>query len=261
MSPLVYGRQFVLLWGLAALLVTPATSASGEDTLAKRVDEFLAQPHFKTAHIGLLFVDLETGEVVLDRDSERLYAPASTTKLFSTAAALDALGAGHQFHTPIHRRGAVDDAGVLDGDLILVASGDLTLGGRTTEKGEIAFEDTDHTYANGALDAVLTRQDPLAGIDDLARQVKAAGIRKIRGDVLIDDRLFAHAEGSGSGPSHVTPIVVNDNVLDFTFEATEPGQPAKLSWRPHTALFSVEFDMQTVTACIWRRPRACKEPW
>src|SRR5205807_3917966 len=137
----------------------------------------------------------------------------------------------------------VDDAGTLDGDLILVASGDLTLGGRTTEKGEIAFQDTDHTYANGALDAALTPQDPLAGIDDLARQVKAAGIRKIKGDVLIDDRLFSHAEGSGSGPSQVTPIVVNDNVLDFTFEATEPGQPAKTSWRPHTALIQVEFDV------------------
>src|SRR5262249_54075419 len=68
----------------------------------------------------------------------------------------------------------------------------------------------------------------------------------VSGDVLIDDRLFAHSEGSGSGPAIVTPIVVNDNVLDFSFETTEVGQPVKATWRPHTALFTVEFDVKTV---------------
>jgi D-alanyl-D-alanine carboxypeptidase/D-alanyl-D-alanine-endopeptidase (penicillin-binding protein 4) len=220
--------------------------ALSDEGLDKKVEEFLSQPHFKTAHWGYLFADLKTGEVVLERNSEKLFAPASTTKLFSTAAALDAFGGDFRFHTPVHRRGEVNDKGELEGDLILVASGDLTLGGRTTEKGEIAFEDSDHTYANWAPEARLTPQDPLAGLDDLARQVKAAGIRKITGDVLIDDRLFDRAEGSGSGPQTVTPIVVNDNVLDFTFEPTELGQPAKTSWRPQTKLFQVEFDVQTV---------------
>jgi D-alanyl-D-alanine carboxypeptidase len=76
-----------------------------EDNLAKRVEEHLALPHFKTAHWGMQFVDLKSGEVVLERNSEKLFVPASTTKLFSTAAALDALGADHRFRTPIHRRG------------------------------------------------------------------------------------------------------------------------------------------------------------
>src|SRR5436189_252725 len=114
-----------------------AFAAPADDKLSKRIEEHLAQPHFKTAHWGFLFVDLKTGEVVLERNSEKLFIPASTTKLFSTAAALDALGGDYRFHTPIYRRGSVDENGRLDGDLILVASGDLTLGGRTTEKGEI----------------------------------------------------------------------------------------------------------------------------
>src|SRR5262249_28784154 len=152
----------------------------------------------------------------------------------------------YRFRTPVYRRGPVDDSGVLDGDLILVASGDLTLGGRTTANGEIAFEDSDHIYANWAPDATLTKEDPLAGIDALAKQIAAAGIRRITGEVLIDDRLFEHTESSGSGPAKVTPIIVNDNVLDFTFEPTEPGQPAKTIWRPESALFQVEFDVQTV---------------
>ena len=230
----------------ALTLFTLVSSTSAADKLAERIDQHLAQPHFKTAHWGFLFVDLATGETIVERDSTKLFVPASTTKLYSTATALDALGADYRFHTPIHRRGSVDDQGRLDGDLILVASGDPTLGGRTTEKGEIAFQDSDHIYANWAPEAKLTTEDPLAGIKALAKQVSAAGIRHISGDVLIDDRLFVHSEGSGSGPQLVTPIIVNDNVLDFTFEPTEPGQPAKCEWRPHASLFKIDFDVSTV---------------
>jgi D-alanyl-D-alanine carboxypeptidase/D-alanyl-D-alanine-endopeptidase (penicillin-binding protein 4) len=227
------------------LLLIGGVSAQAADPLGHRVDEFLKQPHLQTAHVGLLFVDLASGETVLARNPEKLFAPASVTKLFSTATALDALGADHRFRTPIHYRGTLRD-GILEGDLLLVASGDLTLGGRTNEAGEIAFEDSDHTYANWMEDATLTPQDPLAGIRDLAKQIAATGLKRVRGDVLIDDRLFEPGEGSGSGPSKLTPIVVNDNVLDFTFEPTEPGQPAKVSWRPQTALFNVEIAVETV---------------
>jgi D-alanyl-D-alanine carboxypeptidase/D-alanyl-D-alanine-endopeptidase (penicillin-binding protein 4) len=179
--------------------------------------------------------------------------------LFSTAAALDVLGPDHRFRTPIHYRGTLAD-GVLEGDLILVAGGDPTLGGRTSEAGEIAFEDSDHTYANWMPDSTLTPQDPLAGLRDLARQIAASGLKRVRGDVLIDERLFEASEGSGSGPSRLTPIMVNDNVLDFTFEATEPGQPAKVSWRPQTALFQVEASVETVREDVpletWIKPQA-----
>jgi D-alanyl-D-alanine carboxypeptidase/D-alanyl-D-alanine-endopeptidase (penicillin-binding protein 4) len=244
---------------VSLVCLTLALPLAAEDKLRQRVDELFGQPHYKTAHIGLLFIDLASGEVVLERSSEKLFAPASTTKLFSTAAAMDALGADYRFQTPIYRRGIVTTAGDLEGDLILVASGDLTLGGRTDERGEMAFVDSDHTYANWMGDSALTPQDPLAGINDLAKQVVAAGIKRISGDVLIDDRLFDRAEGSGSGPSVITPIIVNDNVLDFTFEPTEPGQPAKTSWRPQTALFKVEFDVQTVKENepleTWVRPQ------
>ena len=217
-----------------------------QDKLNERVDTLLAEERFKHAHWGMLFVDLETGDVVLERNKDKLFAPASVTKLFSTAAALDAFGADHRFVTPVYRRGTLKDGGELDGDLILVASGDLTLGGRTNEKGEIDFRDDDHIYANWSGLAELTPQDPLAGIKDLARQVAAAGIKRVSGDVYIDARMFDTAEGSGSGPGTITPIIVNDNVLDFTFDPTEPDQPAKVEWRPRTIWFTVETDVKTV---------------
>ena len=124
----------------------------------------------------------QTGETVYDlRGGERFLA-ASTTKLFPGAAALAAYGADYRFETPIYRTGAVGADGTLAGDLILVASGDLTMGGRTTPDGQIAFTPIDHIYANVFPTlATLTPEDPLAGLDDLARQVAAAGIRRVDG--------------------------------------------------------------------------------
>ncbi len=230
----------------AAALMLGARGSLADDKLNQRMEELLSAPHYKHAHWGLLVMDMESGETVYELNADKLFAPASTTKLYSVAAALDALGADYRFETPIYRRGKLTEGGELDGDLILVASGDLTMGGRTTALGEIAFTNWDHTYANGNDEATLTEPDPLAGLNELARQVAAAGIRRVRGDVLIDDRLFDKDTSTGSGPSQLTPILVNDNLIDFVIEPTEPGQPAKVTWRPQTAAFRIDVKMQTV---------------
>ena len=219
--------------------------ARADDALTERIEGLTGQPRFAHAHWGILFTDLTTGEAIYELNADKLFAPASTTKLYSVATALDALGADYRFETPLKHTGTRDD-GTITGDLVLVASGDLTMGGRTTENGEIAFADSDHTYSNWIDDATLTPQDPLAGIKDLARQVAAAGIRKVTGDVLIDDRLFDKSEGSGSGPGNLTPIMVNDNVIDFLIEPTEAGQPAKVTTRPPISIYKIDCDMQTV---------------
>lgn len=218
------------------------------ESLTAKIRELTCAPHYRHAHWGLLFVDIKTGEVMHQENADKLFAPASVTKCFTVATALDALGADYRFRTPVYSRGDVNEGGELQGDLILVASGDLTLGGRTTEKGEIAFTNSDHTYATFSEDSSLTPQDPLAGLSEIARQIADAGIKKVSGDVLIDDRLFDHAEGSGSGPGNLTPILVNDNVIDFLIEPTEAGNPAKVTARPQTALYDMQFDMQTVAA-------------
>ncbi|MFO0852305.1 MAG: D-alanyl-D-alanine carboxypeptidase/D-alanyl-D-alanine-endopeptidase [Gemmataceae bacterium] len=230
---------------LLALIVclSPAVAA---EPLAAKLDAVVSGPDYKHAHWGLYVADLKTGETVFARDPDKLFAPASTTKLFSCAAALVALGPDHKFVTPVYRRGEVGISGTLRGDLILVASGDPSFGGRTKDD-KLAFKDHDHTYANSSLmDSELTDTDPLAALNDLAKQVKASGITAVTGDVLIDDRLFASTRSSGSGPDAVTPIIVNDNVLDVTIApADEAGKPAKVTVRPQTAVATVDIDVTT----------------
>jgi D-alanyl-D-alanine carboxypeptidase/D-alanyl-D-alanine-endopeptidase (penicillin-binding protein 4) len=184
-------------------------------------------------------VDAKTGETVYARNPDAMLAPASVTKLFSCAAALVTLGPDHTCETSVYRRGLVFK-GTLRGDLILVANGDLMLGGRTKD-GKTVFTSNDHTYANGADKTELTNTDPLAGLNDLAKQVKDAGITQIDGEVLIDDRFFARTRSSGSGPEAVTSIMINDNAIDIVVTPGEKeGDPAKVTTRPETTFYNID---------------------
>src|SRR5207237_478736 len=162
---------------------------------------------------------------------------------FAGAAALDAYGPDYRFETPVYRRGTVDGQGGLQGDLILVASGDLTMGGRNTPDGRIDFESFDHTYANSLPGATLTPENPLAGLDDLAGQVAAAGIRRVGGNVIVDARLF---EQMPKDDYVLSPIMINDNVIDITVRPAGVGQAATVSSRPQTAAYQVKLAWQTV---------------
>ena len=230
------------------LSIAGCVIARADEALARRVDGIINAPDFKHAQWGLLVVDLDSGTSLFELAADKLFAPASTTKLYSVAAALDELGADYRFETPIYARGTIDDKGRLQGDLILVASGDLSMGGRTDAEGHIVFVDSDHTYANFSRTAELTPVDPLAGIDELAKQVAAAGIKHVTGDVVIDDRLFEAAHSTGSGPERLSPIMVNDNVVDVRVTPTSPGMPATIEWRPKTAAVRIDAHVDTVAA-------------
>lgn len=223
-----------------------ASVATAGDKLAADISTVINATEYKQAHWGILVVDLADGKVIHELNPDKLFAPASCTKLYSVAAAMDALGADYKFETPVYRRGELKDDGQLQGDLILVASGDLSMGGRTTPEGHIAFTNSDHTYANGSSKGELTTADPLAGLNEIARQVAAAGIKHVRGDVLIDDRLFEKETGSGSGPRRVTPIMINDNLIDFTIMPTTVGQAARVVHRPQGAGYQIDARVETV---------------
>jgi serine-type D-Ala-D-Ala carboxypeptidase/endopeptidase (penicillin-binding protein 4) len=225
-----------------------ATAAAADEKLSPQLREVINDTRFKHAHWGILVADRATGEVVYECDADKLFPPASTAKLYSVAAALDALGSAYCFETPVYRRGVVNAKGVLEGDLILVAVGDLTLGGRTTATNEIEFTRSDHTYANPSGVAVLTSGDPLAGLKALARQVVGAGVRRVRGQVIIDARLFDPATSTGSGPEQVTPMIVNDNLIDLTVTPTAIGSRAKVDWRPRSASLELDAQVDTIAA-------------
>ncbi len=226
-----------------------AERTSGHEAVSRRVEAVLSTPGYQKGHWGALVVERKTGEVLYERNADQLFAPASVTKLFSTAAALIELGPAYRFQTPVVRHGEVDAAGKLQGDLILVAAGDLCMGGRTGPEGVLLFKDEDHTYSGGNLKSEIVGTNPLAGLDHLAREVEAAGIREIAGDVIVDDRLFAPALATGSGPSRISPIVINDNVIDVLARpAGKAGEPAVVTIQPATQFVAIDAVVETVEA-------------
>ncbi|MFO0887801.1 MAG: D-alanyl-D-alanine carboxypeptidase/D-alanyl-D-alanine-endopeptidase [Isosphaeraceae bacterium] len=140
---------------------------------------------------------------------------------------------------------------MLHGDLILLAQGDPSMGGRTGEKGSLRFKDDDHTYAGGNPHSEIVEGDPLAGLDHLARDVRAAGIRQVQGEVIIDDRYFEAAESTGSGPSRVSPIVINDNVIDILIDpSASAGSGARVEFLPATQFLSMDAQVETVESTL-----------
>jgi serine-type D-Ala-D-Ala carboxypeptidase/endopeptidase (penicillin-binding protein 4) len=243
---------FILISGVFVLLGPTGRAQelernSGQDALSRRAEAVLTAPGFQKGHWGVLVVDRKSGQVIYERNADELFAPASVTKLFSTSAALIELGPGYRFQTPVVRHGDVDAKGKLQGELILVAQGDLCMGGRTGPDGTLLFKDEDHTYSGGNLRGEIVGTNPLAGLDHLAREVEAAGIHEIAGDVIVDDRLFASAVGTGSGPSRLSPMVINDNVIDVLARpGGKAGEPASVTIQPVTQFVTIDAVVETV---------------
>ncbi len=223
-----------------------AVAAARADELGDAIKKITDVPLYKSARWGLLVVDAKTGATVYEREADKLFLPASTTKLYTCATALAELGPEFRFRTPVYRRGDVTD-GVLKGDFFLIASGDLTMGGRRGKDGKTLFADNDHTYAgSGLAQATLTDSNPLFALEDLAKQVKEIGIKEVDGEVFIDDRLFPKAKSSGSGPDAISPVVINDNVVDVQVAPGKAdGDPAVVTVRPETVLIQMDAMVRT----------------
>ncbi|MFD9370763.1 D-alanyl-D-alanine carboxypeptidase/D-alanyl-D-alanine-endopeptidase [Streptomyces sp. NPDC060020] len=251
----------VLAAACAALLfvaLAPATAAAADPSpsptpsgdaeqggLDPRITEIMRKPQYSHAQWGLLQTGPDDGRVVHSMFPGQFFIPGSTAKLISVSGPWQTLGANHRFVTPLYAVGARSGA-TLTGDLDLVAQGDLTMGGRTRPDGTVAYTDLDHTYANDFPGATLTPENPLAGIDQLARQVRDSGITRVDGDVIVDSRLFLPDPVLDPTP---TPLIVNDNLIDLmTTPGNRAGADARLDWRPKVAPYQVTSTVKTVAA-------------
>jgi len=210
-----------------------AAGAQAPDSLEARIQKVMARPEFARSNFGIEFYDLETGKVVYALNADKLFVPASTTKLLTEGAVLAKLGPDYRFHTCIYRTGPIDKHGKLKGNLILVASGDPNLSNRVQPDGTLAFVDEDHSYNGPALPG-----DPLTVLKDFAAQVAAKGIRKIEGQVYVDASLMPDDKHEGGTGVTMSSIIVNDNILDLTAKPGEKvGDPVALGVSPQTSYF------------------------
>lgn len=230
--------------GAAALWAPAVRSSTATSAVPADIRTVFDKPLYRNATWGLRVLD--GSKVLIDFNSGRKLFIGSVRKVFSVGELINKIGPTHTYDTPVYRTGSIA-GGVLRGNLILVASGDLTMGGRTNPDGTVAVSDWDHNEADSLGNAVLTKPDPLAGYRKLALAIKAAGIKRITGEVVVDDRLFKPFYFREQ--FNVRPIFVNDDVVDISvLPSHTPGSRGNVSWRPHSAALAIDNQLRNGAA-------------
>jgi PBP4 family serine-type D-alanyl-D-alanine carboxypeptidase len=231
-APLVVGCA--INWSPCAVASQPATM----DQIAKRINH-------GHAIVAAEVYDLDRKRVLYSHSPSILMEAASTTKLITEGISLALLGPDFRFVTPVYRTGPVSPDGTLEGNLVLVASGDPNLSQRVQNDGSLAYTNEDHSY-DSAPHARAVSGDPLVVLRQLADQVFNYGIRSIHGDVLMDASLFPDAGVEYGTGSDISAIILNDNLVDVTVAASNgPGTKATISVSPSVDYVQIKNEVTT----------------
>ena len=226
------------------LLTTHAFAAQGSKNshkkpadgkrLSKAIEQILSDPDVSRGFWGIDVVALDTGQQLFGLNENRLFTPASNTKLFTTAAAFALIGPEFRFKTTVESLGTLDKYGRLNSDLVIVGRGDPNLSGRTLPY----YLHTER------------RSPPIQALIDLADQLVQKGLKYVDGDVVADDSYYVF-ERYGEGWSQddlawewgapVSALTINDNVQFVNIlPADRPGERAFLNVTPFPEYYRIE---------------------
>ena len=209
----------------------PADVATGA-TLSERVDSLMNGSVARSTDASLQVVDVDTGVVVAEHNATMPLAPASNMKLFTTAAAIDLLHPEFQVTTTVFMRGTADASGTLNGDVKVVGRGDPTIGGR---------------FHDGHATAV---------IDEWATDLKRAGVKTIRGNLIFEygymDTEYIHPTWPVNQlvnwyEAPVSAFSMQENCVQVRVSPTRPGKACLVQLEPPTSY------LQLQTSCITGR--------
>ena len=238
---------------IVLLLVTPLLAAPVKK-LQDRIASVLSAPDLDHGFWGIEVESLATGQVLYSQNADKLFTPASNTKLFTTAAALALIGPDYKFHTTVETTGTLDRYGRLNGDLVLVGRGDPNLSGR-----ELPYDLK--TQRN---------DDPIQALEALADTLVQKGVKFIDGDIVADDSYFAferYGEGwsqddlVSSDGAPASALTINDNVVFVNIlPADRPGEKAFVSVKPFADYYHLDNRIITTPAGTGRKFFVNREP-
>ncbi len=239
---------------VTALLLAVPLLAAPPKRLQERIAGALSAPDLARGFWGVEVVSLSTGETLYSQNADKLFTPASNTKLFTTAAALALIGPDYKFRTTVETTGTLDRYGRLNGDLVLVGHGDPNLSGR-----ELPYDL--RTQRN---------DDPIQALEMLADALVQKGVKYVDGDIIADDSYFAF-ERYGEGWSQddlvwadgapVSALTINDNVVFVNIlPADRPGEKAFVSIKPFADYYRIDNRVITTPAGTGRKFFVNREP-
>jgi D-alanyl-D-alanine carboxypeptidase/D-alanyl-D-alanine-endopeptidase (penicillin-binding protein 4) len=181
----------LLAWlGLVPLAWAQATS----NGLPPEVEAALRRAKLPAGALSVVVQEVGAGPERLSWNAQQLANPASLFKLLTTYAALDLLGPAWTWSTPVLVSGTLQPDGVLDGSVTIQGRGDPKL--------------------------VLER------VWLLLRRLQQAGVRDIRGDIVLDHSAYAPAsrapadfDGEPHRPQNVQPdaLLLNQKTVIYSF--------------------------------------------
>ncbi|HSY19839.1 MAG TPA: D-alanyl-D-alanine carboxypeptidase/D-alanyl-D-alanine-endopeptidase [Candidatus Acidoferrales bacterium] len=189
-------------------------------------------PRFSGALWGVKIESLDTGKVLFEVHTNRLMSPASNSKMYPSALALDRFGGDYRIVTPILATAKPDARGTVHGDLVISGRGDPSWNER--------HHGTNFWDAFTPFITALTN----------------AGVKRVTGDLVGDTTFFRSPPQGGSWTvddlessegGEISALTLNDN---FTTIRVTPGgkvgEPCGLKvMDPFTGL---QLDNQTTTA-------------
>lgn len=214
----------------AVLTVLTGSVFYANAQLQTTINDFAFHSNLKGAHIGITVMETQTGQTLAAFNADHYFTPASVVKLISTAFALEVLGGWYRPQTRILTTGQILNH-VLHGDVVIQGYGDPTIGS-----------------------AYFTGHDTLGEM--VYRLLKNAGVREIRGRLLLDDTRFSGFTPPGSWSwgdmgNYFGAFPSGINYADNSYKLTldSPDSPGKEAGIKHIfPPIEIEFDNRIRTA-------------
>ena len=219
------------------------------------VGKFLSSKALEGATVGLVVDDLAKNETLISVNPDLLLAPASVTKIVTSAVALELLGSNFTYITRVGYNGKIDEkSGVLAGDWVIRGGGDPTMESAWFKKSEVS------------------------ALDNIVELMNNLNLKTIHGDIVLDLSMFEPQTMPGSWTWEdmgnyfgTTPAALNigDNTVKLSFnspstagKATQlvsvaPNLP-NMGWKNEVLSSTVNRDMAYVYGSPWDNRREIK---
>lgn len=200
--------------------------------LQQQISKLLNQPEFLTAGVTLRVISQASGQVVFEKEPEKLLKPASNMKLYTTALALESLGADYRIRTSVYSEEKPNKEGKIKGKLVLYGRGDPSL--------------------------ASTFRDETKPFEFLAKQLIDVGVRTIEGDLIADE---SYLRGSSLGQgwewldiqwqfgAEISALTAYDNKFDVEIKpGLKVGESCQILLNPNVGEVSLINKVETLEA-------------
>lgn len=215
---------FIFVCLLSPVLVLQ-THAGPLETIQTKIAQYLRRPGVRSAKWGIQILDQASDKVLIEVNPDKAFLPASVLKVITTSTALEKLGPDFRYRTGVYTNGTVEPDGTVSQDVILVGRGDPNL---TDPYGELL-------------------EKPV--FLELSEQLKNAGIKGIKGDIVGDDSYFDLTSYGKGWTAHdlksvygapINALSINNNVLWVTARpASKRNKLVSIETEPRTSYFHI----------------------